>query len=357
MIYLISLATIVAFAGYAPQKYGLQQNNYKNYMILCGFLIAALAGLRSYSTGSPDTYAYTVNLERIGTYDNFRDYYDRYLDSNDFIFSEAGFYYCLWLLSRVTVNGHWLVFISSAFITWATCRFIYKNSSNAPLSLMIYVCLGLFSFNMDCMRQSIAMSICMLGYEYVKERKLIKFLIVVSLATLFHKSGIFFLPVYVLPILKNTKGNWLMFMVALIAFVLSLDVLIPLFNDATNKAYATDSGLNHGGISVLLIYALTIVLTVAGNPLNNKKSLVAFCCVLISIALYLSRYFAHRIVERASFYYFYFTILYIPDAIDGLHEQDKKWVKPVFIMASLALFAYRIYVGLFKNFNLFFFRF
>ncbi len=356
MFYLLGLALFIIILGFLPDRTGLNNHNHKYYLIICGTVVALVAGLRTYHTGSPDTYSYVVNsFEKLRYFDDFRSYYDIYLDEHGFLLSEAGFYGALWLLGRITGNGHWLVFITSAFFTFSACRFIYKNSLDVPLSLMIYVCLGLFSFNMDCMRQATAMSICLFAYEHVKNRNLIRFLILVLLAMMFHRSALCFLPIYLVPTLKNSWGNSLIFLVCVIAIVASFDKLIPLFNEATGKEYAHDSGMDSGGVSVILIYFFAIALTLITGTIHNPNIRMPFFCTITSVCMYLSRYFTSRIVERSSFYYFYFVILLIPTVIQELSPEERKLIRMLFIIGSIMLYAYRIYVGTFNNFSFFFF--
>jgi len=128
MIYLYSMVAAVAILGFLPSKYGLRQNHCKNYLIICGVLITLVYGLRSIYVGTGDTYAYAYRFLQLRKYDNFGDFFNEKLADVDFMASETGYYLSLWLLGRVVEDPQWLVFTSTAFITWSTCRFFYKNA-------------------------------------------------------------------------------------------------------------------------------------------------------------------------------------------------------------------------------------
>ena len=357
MLYLIGLGVAVVVFGFAPPKYGLRQNNYKNYTILCGFLIAIIMGLRHPVTGSPDTWAYTVLYRNLGNFKDFSIYYDLYLDKADFIFSEWAFYYCTWLLTRVFRDPQFLILTTSVFITFSVCRFIRRNSKNVPLALMIYVCLGMFTFNMNGMRQAVCMAICLFAYEPAKKRKLIPYLIIVFIAMQFHKSAVFFAPVYLLPILKNTKGNWIVFTMGMVLFLMFSNQLFPWFNEATGKEYTSGNAATGGGLFVILLYLMGIALTIlCPHALEEKNNSVALFGTIVGLTSYVSRFIYHDMMERFSYYYFYFLILLIPAAIDSLDDEEHKIVKMMFIAFALLLFSYRTVTGEFRHFTLFFLK-
>lgn len=354
MIYMASLAVIVAFAGMMPPKYGLQQNNYKNYMILCGFLIAALTALRSPYAGSGDSYSYISRYYRLQTYEHFGDYYDQYLGDDGLLFSEAGFSYCMWLLGRIFQNGQTALIASSLFIAWATCRFISRNSAEAPLSLTIYVCLTLLTFNMNGMRQAIAMSICLFAYEHAKNKKLIPFVLTVLLAMLFHKSAMCFFVVYLFPRVKNTGINWLAYIVVLLVFLLSIDRIVAGYT-ISGKDYTDSGAAEGGGLFVVLLYLGAIVLTLYKHKVLEKPAArTAFIGSLAGFAAYVSRYFGTDILERMSYYFYYFLLLLIPEVIQELEGEEHRFIRIFFAIGAVLLFAYRIWNSSFRYFTLFF---
>lgn len=355
MIYLIALAMIVIFAGFAPKEYGLRQNNYKYYIILCGFLIAVLTSLRSPYTGTGDSYRYMSLYKRLQDFSSFREYYDLYLSKYDLLSSEAGFYYTMWLFGRVLKGGQWVFVISSLLITVATCRFIRRNSEDIPLSFVIYVCLGLFTFNMNGMRQAMAMSICLYAYEHAKNRKLLPFILAILLAMLFHKTALCFMPVYFLPMLKNKVSHWTFYVFGLIMCLLFVDRIIEGYYEISGENYGDNGVATGGGLFVILIYLGSLVLTLCRPALLKEKTVrTAFLATLAGFVAYISRFVGSGILERVSYYYFYFPILLIPEAVKKLRGNEYKLIKLFLVFGSLALFIYRLYKGDFRNFTLFF---
>lgn len=355
MIYLISLAMIVAFAGFTPPRYGLQRNNYRKYIWICGVLIMLLSALRSPYVGTVDNYRYTLLYERLQNYEFFRDYYDIHMSDYDFLSSEAGFYFTMWAFGHVFKDGQAAIIISSILITVATCFFIYRNSKDVPLSLTIYLCLGLFTFNLNGMRQAMAMSICLFAYEFAKNKKLIPFVLTVLLAMLYHKTAMCFFPMFFLPRLKNNLGSWLFYIFGLVVCLLFVDQIIAGYYEISGEDYSGVEASTGGGLFVVMLYLGTIVLTIyKPYVLQRTAARTAMLATLAGFTAYISRYVGSDILERVSYYYFYFPILLIPEVFQELDEDEYKVIKVFFLIGAVLLFGYRIWNGKFKNFTFYF---
>ena len=353
MIYMIGLAVIVAVLGLLPDQYGLRQKNHKSYLILCCIIITLIAGLRSMYVGSSDTWTYAYRFNSMMKYDTFSQYYDANLADKSFLVSESGFYWFVWLLSRLTEDPQWLIFITSAFTTTAACLFIYRNSSDGFISLLIYVCLGLFTFNLNGMRQAMAMSVCLFAYEHAKKRNLIRFILLVLLAMQFHKTAICFFPIFILPMMNYSKSNIFMYICGMMLFLLLLDNIVLVYNDLSGETYdATDSSTG-GGLFVVIIYLFALVISIIQpDAMKNRQASIACFAVVAGLAAYIARFFSNQMMERISYYYFYFVILLIPTSLKTLDTKESKVIRWMFIAFALALYAYRIYTGQFRSFKL-----
>lgn len=343
MIYLTSLALIIILLGFTPPQYGLQRNNHKMYLIICGFLIAFFSGFRSPYVGSGDTYQYMRFFQNLKAYNNFMTHYDLHLSDYDFLSSEAGFDFLIWFLGRFFNNGQVVIVFTSTYIAWATCRFIHKNSVDPPLSLTIYMCLTMFTFNMNGMRQAMAMSTCLLAFEFAKSRKLIPFVLTVCMAMLFHKTAMCFFPVWFLPIMKNKTGSWLFYVFGLAVCLLFVNEVIDGYYQLTGSDYSDNGTATGGGVLVILLYAGAVVLAIYRKNLLEKSSArTALLGTLAGLTAYVARYVGSDILERVSYYYYYFLILLIPEVFNELKENEYKVIKTFFIIGALALFVYRV---------------
>lgn len=323
----------------------------KTFLILCGIAIAFVMGFRSRYTGTADTDFYCTLFEtmKYSKYSLF-EYIAHSIGENP-LFSELGFSAYIWLVAKIFPTYRYLLVITAIINIALTMRFIYKYSENALLSVIMFITLGLFTFNMNGLRQSVAMSICLLAYDFIEKKKFIPFLLIVILAMSFHKSAIFFALTYFIIFMKP-KWNYTMFFIGLLVlFVLFADNLTIIYDTLTSEDYAGAESFDSGGVITVLIYILVIVFALISKD-KIKKGTV-FNCILLSLVgliLYLARFFSVQIYERVSYYFCYFIILLLPSAIKKYDEKSQTLINTVVIILSIALFVYRIQGGAFSDF-------
>lgn len=92
-------------------------------------------------------------------------------------------------------------------VAWA----IRKYSDNVWLSVVVYLCLTLFYNSLSFIRQSMAASLILLAYGFMKERKIVPVLIFSVCAALLHFTAAAFLPLYLLTLIRPTKKNLIIY--------------------------------------------------------------------------------------------------------------------------------------------------
>lgn len=107
---------------------------------------------------------------------------------------EPGYFALMYLCRGLSFEV--FVFIVSAICVFPKVYFIYYLDTNKYLMLFCYYCSVFLSFDMGIIRQGIAFSIILLSVRYIKERNVVKFIIIVFFASLFHTTSIIFLAAY-----------------------------------------------------------------------------------------------------------------------------------------------------------------
>lgn len=100
------------------------------------------------------------------------------------------------LLYRAGLDYRSLLLVINLLMTGVVLWFVKRYSPLPWMSLFFYLTLQFFAHSMNLFRQSIAATICLLAYPFLKKRKLLPFALVVLLAAAFHTSALFFLPFY-----------------------------------------------------------------------------------------------------------------------------------------------------------------
>ncbi len=355
MYILLSLTAFTIFIRLLNGQTNFDSKNKKIYLIVAGIAVAIVMGLRApLGVGSRDTEMYALAFEGMHGVGNFLNYAKRNLFENGFVLSESGFFFCMWLVSRFTANAQIFIFLTSAFMIFCVCRFIYKNSEDVAFSLLCFLTLGSFTFLMNGMRQGVAMCICLLSYEYVKKRKLIPFLIVVFIALLFHKTAFVFLIVYFFPYFKTAKSI-VLYLAASVGLFTLIPRFISFYDSVIGEDYSSASTRDSGGITTLLVYLLAIALALlVFKKFEDQSDKNSFYATLTGAALYIARFVTNQMVERVSYFFFLFVILLLPNAIQKLGDRDRQLMKFIVGVAAVALFAYRLSSGSFSNFHFYF---
>jgi hypothetical protein len=124
---------------------------------------------------------------------------------------------CL-IVKECGLNYHSFVFIAFTLATSLKFHSIFKYSTNFFASLMIYFPIQLMSYDMNGIRQGLAMAVLLCSIKYLLDRSFIKFLIVCIIAIGFHASAVVFIPFY---FVANTRFNR-----KLIHFILLASIVI-----------------------------------------------------------------------------------------------------------------------------------
>ena len=154
--------------------------------------------------------------------------------------------------SKSIYNEYFFFQFTVAFIdTILLVRFLRRAVDNIPYALILYVTFNGFIISTDLLRNSIAIMIFLNSIEYIKERKIIPYMILCTLALTFHTSSLLFYPLY---FFFNKRCNkWIyivLFIISNIIFLLHISVLPSIVGllgsggDLQNKVKAYTELLN-----------------------------------------------------------------------------------------------------------------
>lgn len=214
LILYLACFSISALIFYYAQK--------RDSKVLIGIALSipfAIAGLR-YEVGAD--YATYLSL-----YDNLSSLSITQFFTN--LDLEVGFYLLVKLSKAITGDAS-VFFASSSLITLIFFHLGLKrlNVKNKALIYFLFL-LIIFPMTLNIVRQGIAMSICFYAFTFMIDRNFRKYLLWIVVASLFHASALFMLPIYLLgKIVKDERSNaYLMFMIKLVLVGLAIFLLLP----------------------------------------------------------------------------------------------------------------------------------
>ena len=223
------------------------------YCVSIGIILFLIIGMRDISLGILDTQGIYVPafLNII------------HMDMNSVISvynKDVVFYVLTKIFTYICTNENiWLMLVSAPLI-YAVTKIIYKYSKIPSLSFIVFLALNYYGMNFTLLRHSIALAFVLLSYPYLKERKLIKFLIYILIASCFHQTALAFILAYPLINIKfNYKQIIALFIVLLIS-IFAKNVIFDLIFDVLKsdrfQSYA-DRGVT---IDLMMFYINTVVL-------------------------------------------------------------------------------------------------
>lgn len=332
MIIYYSLILIICAMAFFSLVLKKKKNRSKVVLYFSSIGIILIQGLRATSVGN-DIHVY---LRGLGLANGMN-----FLSGDRLYNFEIGFSLFTQLMARLGINEIQFLFLIAAMIIIPISVTIYKKSVSSSLSIIMYICLGFFTFSFSGIRQSIALAITFYSFKYIEERRFIKFLLLVVLATTFHKTAIIFLPAYFLYPIK-IKGKHIMVIFILLA-------LINLFK---SRIYSLIYYLYRGyspiiedtGAYTLLFIMIAVYVSsfIFDKKKINKKSYIAyqnFLLMAIIVQVFAS---ISNTIMRAGFYYYIFIILLIPEIIS---KQENRYFRliatMIAILISLAFFQFQ----------------
>lgn len=222
---------------------------------------------------------------------------------------------------------------------------LIKN--NLPKEYWTFACfIYLFNnkfylLNMSMMRQGVAISICIIAFSLMRERKVLCSVIMMVLAFSVHKSALFFFPFSFLGLLKfgNSKFVVLVFVSFFICTLLSANILNRIFStvmligdfESYYEVYEGRDQVQNYGFG--FVFTCIIFLVLMAYLLRSKSNIRDLQLVSIAAVGTLIIPFQEIIVilGRVAYYFNTFSIVAVPIAY--------KWIKrPIIRYAVTGLF-------------------
>lgn len=330
--YFLIIYTIITGILFGNLKSG--RNKFIYITLTFGFFIV-LSALRSSGVGN-DTTEYIRLFENISSAGNISGYSLRY---------EAGYLYLNKLLSLLSSNSQIIIIVTSIIIMGGFARFIYKYSNNLFLSVYLFFTLGYFGMSMNTIRLNIAIVVVLFSYDFLREKKLIKFIITVFLASLFHRTAIIFLlawPITKLKFSRKTIGVSVVCSVSLYMFfpiILQLALkFFPIYQYYVGSTYL-DGNTRLASVMNFLVGLSILVFGIYTNYHNKERielsnklkntysndagNMLLLLLTGVSITLVS---FNFNLLDRVGDYFFVFSIVYLPNAINSIRDKNKKLI-------------------------------
>lgn len=291
---------------------------------------------------SADYNSYTKWFYRINNISDisFWEYFGLHNVFSEYV--ETGYAIINRIVGHFTSNSIWL-FVVCAIVICLPVFLLFRKSAVPWLAALLWISIGPYLEGFNTMRGAMAASILIFSLKYLQERKLIKYVIVVLIATTFHSIAIIMLIAYCLPLIKPSKKS--VFIILIIAVIVSAsgEILAIRFNDVFHAAPSDAEALSllyrysSSGASLLVPLLIEIMsFYIFFNEVENGKIDLEDTCIrmmfngnLIWILFQLLTIFTGY-STRLAMLFFYYPCIFIPFLV----KRERKY-KTIYILITI----------------------
>ena len=322
-IYFILHLIVLSLSGgklFSPKK------NNKVALIICFILLGVLAAFRSEKVGND-----TMEYVRIFNYcEDLMRYGTRF---------ESGYIYFNLLIYKIYPHVQLLFIVISIFFYFTVGRLMWKYSLIPCLSLLLFFILS-YGMTLSMIRQFMAMCILMYSFDAVIERKPIRFVLLVFLASQFHATAVVFLLAWFVHYIKIRTSTIIWFFIGAIAgYAFFADILSFAFSNVMFSSYEHYSeGKYFEGetrvASIVNLFFSCIIAYIAyysyrRTDIKWRKSerglqyRMFFLLQLIVIVINVMCLKAN-LLDRLGLYFSFYSCILLPNAIFLLPKDERK---------------------------------
>ncbi|MBF2708208.1 EpsG family protein [Flavobacterium soyangense] len=254
--------------------------------------------------------------------------------------------------------------IAFIFFAWLTLRLVSlsidKYSVNPTISWLVFYSFPLFFFaSLSTIRQSLATALILYSYQFAVERKIVKFLLIIMVAFLFHTSaisGLIILPLLYLNVSK--KGNYILFIssfflsiiikkIILSSFINELSVISRLQEFYIDADTASPTKLQY------LYYIIAVVNLIYYDKLVALNSLNKQIISITTFGIFFFNVFSFEPISasRISAFFLLFWIYLIPYYSKIFSIRYGKIIQHIIftLLLSLSFYYLSMYVSSYQN--------
>lgn len=245
------------------------------------------------------------------------------------------------IISSIYYNFSFLLIVTSILSMIGVYFFMKNNSKNYIYTILIFITFNFYGYFFGIYRQVLAISILLFSIKYIKEKKLVLFLISVFIASLFHKTALIFIPIYFISNIKITKKILFLWSSLIIIFLGFKDFIISFI---LNYIYKPADVIGIGGegykMLILMIMLSFVSYHYQDKLIKQDKNNQIFINMIYvgTIIQCLSTAFGN--IYRLTLYFSIAIIILIPNIIKCIENKKLRSLIVILMFTSLTLYFY-----------------
>ncbi|MDQ0975364.1 transmembrane protein EpsG [Neobacillus niacini] len=299
--------------------------------------LALVAGLRS---NIGDTYFYKHSFE-------MNDFTWEFINSQ----KDIGFGLLQMVLKRYSNDPQILILTTAIITNILIVLVLYKYSRMFELSMFVYITGGLFLISMNGIRQCLAAAVIFTATKFLIEGSLLKYILVILVASTFHQSALVLIPIYFLVRYKAWSKATFILLFFSILIVLGFDKFSTiLFSAIKDTEYGHYQNFNEGGASIIRVAVnlVPIAISYFGREKLRKifpesdiivnMSIIGFVFMIISTQ--------NWIFARFSIYFTLYHLILISWIVKVFSEKDQRVIYYALLICYFIFYYYESVISL-----------
>lgn len=345
--YLINFGVFIIYSNWLKKI----KHTQKLILILTFIQFASIMIFRGSSVGT-DTMNYSNMFRSIATIPSI---------ANNFYLKFPGYVVLVKGIYKIIPHTYGYMIMSGTIVCLGIWYFIYKNSNDINISILVYILCYFYFSAFNGSRQYMAMVFVLIAYTLLNEEKNWKSLLFFVIAVSIHSTAIVCIGYYLVKRIKWDIKKYCIFIFTIVGGGLSYQILIKWFIVIFPEysAYLIDGQLrsNIGAgryIIVFLFYAIVVLISILYNVKSRKT--LAFdekeekeiweICALISVSVVIGLMYSEvALFNRITPYFSIFLIILVPKVYRILGRYKIIYLLG-FYSISFPLMCYQLYRGL-----------
>lgn len=201
---------------------------------------------------------------------------------------------------------------------------IRKYSSNVVLSYFVFACLGFYVHYFSGIRQMLAVSLILLAFDQLYQKRYLWYALVVLLASTIHSSAILFLLAWPLSKIRLSFLATVICIVLMVAIMplyqaILFDVL-ELFFESRYERYLSAEG---SATTMFIVYAVFLLLSFLQKEDTSKIRLLRVL-LLVGVAGQSLGVLGNSAITRIGYYFNIFLIIMLPEIVLAFKRKNER---------------------------------
>ena len=271
------------------------------------------------------------------------------------VVTEPGFNYLVKLIYTLAGSENYIIiFAVFAFVTlFLFLRTMYRESESFFISMFLFMTLGIYFRTFNTVRYYFVLAVALYSLRFVARKEYVRFIALICIASLFHKSLLIVIPIYLIANYVSKKWHYIVLGAGGVVFFLAKDIVmyiaLKLYPSYEDTSYIAGNGgmLQNliGNASVIGRCGLVLVLCLVFYKTaiqDNKANRLYFNLNIFALILYVFGYYL-PLLSRFTYYLIIPHILLVPGVISRI-ENEKTKKRVLFIVALLGIIYFVLFL-------------